>query len=268
MEFPVHHCITEVTMKDETFKHKLISVFQSEKVLDLGALKNFIGTTSRMTVFRKLKEVGYYSSYSHFGKFYTLQSIPHFNRNGLWSYGVVHFSQWGTLIETLAEIVRGSEAGYFASELEELLSVFVHNALGKLSVSGRLLREQLGSQYLYLSPIATQRQLTERKRWLTQGAATTIENGDSSKTEFGEQIQTFLSVLNEKQRRLYLGLESLKYGHGGDRRLSWTTGVNVKTIARGRVELLSGEIVHDRVRRRGAGRPPLKKTKSSRSLKS
>jgi hypothetical protein len=29
-------------------------------------------------------------------------------------------------------LVNRSEAGYFASELEQLLNVFVHNAIGKL----------------------------------------------------------------------------------------------------------------------------------------
>jgi len=39
-------------------------------------------------------------------------------------------------------------------------------------------------------------------------------------------------------------------------------GVNVKTVSRGRQELLSKEIDLDRIRRKGAGRPTLKKTKS------
>ena len=33
----------------------------------------------------------------------------------------------------------------------------------------------------------------------------------------------FFATLNERQRRLYAGLESLRWGHGGDRRLAeWT----------------------------------------------
>jgi len=37
---------------------------------------------------------------------------------------------------------------------------------------------------------------------------------------------------------LYAGLESLKAGHGGDRRLAELTGMDVHTVARGRRELL------------------------------
>jgi hypothetical protein len=67
------------------------------------------------------------------------------------------------------------------------------------------------------------------------------------------------SILNEQHRRLYLGMESLKLGHGGDVRISEITGVNVKTIARGRDELQAQEITVDRIRQVGAGRPPVKK---------
>ena len=77
-----------------------------------------------------------------------------------------------------------------------------------------------------------------------------------------EHLNTFLSILNEKQRRLYLGLESIRLGHGGDVHMAAVAGINVKTVSRGRKELLSKEIDLVRVRRKGAGRPPLKKTTS------
>jgi hypothetical protein len=43
----------------------------------------------------------------------------------------------------------------------------------------------------------------------------------------------FLSTLDEHQRRLYVGLESQKLGHGGDRHLAVITGLDVDTIAKG-----------------------------------
>jgi hypothetical protein len=249
-------------MKKESRKQNLVEAFQSAKVLDLGTIKGILSTTSRMTVFRQLKELGYYSSYSHSGKYYTLGSIPVFDKNGLWSYVGIHFSRRGSLMDTIPVLVNRSQAGYFASELEELLHVFVHNALGKLFVLGRLLREQIGDQYLYLSAVLAESQFLARKKMLTQGAEESISITNLTGTEMIEHLKTFLSVLNEKQRRLYLGLESIKLGHGGDVRMASVAGINVKTVSRGRKELLSKEIDRDRVRRKGAGRPPLKKTKS------
>lgn len=256
-------------MKTESEKQKLlVKSFQAEKVLDLSMLKKMIGTTSRMTVFRQLKALGYYSSYSHAGKYYTLCSIPRFDVNGLWSYAGIHFSRHGNLMETIPVLVKKSEAGYFALELEQLLQVFIHNAVGKLYAQGQLKREQIIDQYLYLSPTIAQSQLVSRKNMLTQQSSQSFVMKDANGKMIVEHLNTFLSVLNEKQRRLYLGLESIKLGRGGDVRMASVTGVNVKTVARGRKELLSKQIESDRIRCKGAGRPPLKKTKLKKCSKS
>ena len=249
-------------MKTETREQKLIQIFQSEKVLGLEMVKKIIGTTSRMTVFRQLKALGYYSSYSHAGRYYTLCSIPVFDRDGLWSHGGIHFSKHRTLMETIPILVNRSEAGYFASELEQLLNVFVHNAIGRLFKLGRLLREQIGNQYLYLSAVLAESQFATRKSILTQATAQSDALTDLDRQEIIEYFETFLSLLNEKQRRLYLGLESIRVGHGGDVRIASLAGVNVKTVSRGRHELLSKQIDLTRIRQKGAGRPALKKTKS------
>ena len=156
-------------------------------------------------------------------------------------------------METIPSLVKRAQAGYFAAELEELLHVFIHNAVGKLYKLGLLRREQIGGQYLYLSPILAQSQFLAREKILTQGSA---ELNPAS-----EHLMDFLSVLNEKQKRLYLGLESIRHGHGGDVHMAMLSGVNVKTVSRGRRELLSKAIDTGRIRREGAGRPPLKKTK-------
>src|ERR1019366_10271473 len=69
----------------------------------------------------------------------------------------------------------------------------------------------------------------------------------------------FYSLLDEQQRRLYAGLESLEWGHGGDQRRARLFGLDPDTIARGRLELLSGQVLQERVRRVGGGRPRVEK---------
>ena len=91
---------------------------------------------------------------------------------------------------------------------------------------------------------------------------------DHPAKEVHRLINLLLSRLDEDHRRCYVALESLKLGHGGDRQLARITGLNVETIRRGRRELtrsLDG-FPAERIRRRGAGRPPLKK-KTHPSLK-
>jgi hypothetical protein len=74
-------------------------------------------------------------------------------------------------------------------------------------------------------------------------------------------MNLLLSRLDEDHRRWYVALESLKLGHGGDRRLALMTGLHVETIRRGRGELAGSlaDFPAERVRRRGGGRPALKK---------
>jgi hypothetical protein len=69
----------------------------------------------------------------------------------------------------------------------------------------------------------------------------------------------FYSLLDEQQRRLFAGLESLAQGCGGDRRMAELLGLDVETVARGRKELLHGQVLRQRVRQAGAGRPGVEK---------
>ena len=66
----------------------------------------------------------------------------------------------------------------------------------------------------------------------------------------------FASLLDERQRRLYAGLESLKCGSATP--VSPGYSAYPGTVARGR-QLLAQDIERVRVRRPGGGRPPLEK---------
>jgi hypothetical protein len=72
-------------------------------------------------------------------------------------------------------------------------------------------------------------------------------------------------LLDEKQRRLYAGLESLKTGRGGDVRMAQLLGMDRGTVARGRQELLGQNVETQRVRRAGGGRPSVEKKRPKSS---
>jgi len=73
--------------------------------------------------------------------------------------------------------------------------------------------------------------------------------------EYHRQMNLLLSRLDEQQRRWYLAVESERIGHGADRVLFEVTGVDEKTIRRGRVELAgrAGPGVVDGTRLRVSG---------------
>ncbi len=109
-------------MRKERFPAKaLLSLFKRKKVSDLAEIKEALGTQSTMTAFRKLKQLCYFTSYSHRGKYYTIKDIAEFNNKGLWSFRSIRFSKYGTLMETSRGFVNISEIGYSALELDEEL---------------------------------------------------------------------------------------------------------------------------------------------------
>ena len=77
--------------------------------------------------------------------------------------------------------------------------------------------------------------------------------------EVKASILLFYSLLDEQQRRLYAGLESLKLGRGGDRQLAGFLDLDPHTVARGRQQLLAQDVQIDGARKAGAGRKPVEK---------
>jgi hypothetical protein len=80
------------------------------------------------------------------------------------------------------------------------------------------------------------------------------------------RMNLLLSRLNEPQRRWYVGTLSQQPGQPTDGELSQITGLDEKTIRRGRQELAAefAELAAERQRQAGGGRPCAeKKTRNS-----
>ena len=88
-----------------------------------------------------------------------------------------------------------------------------------------------------------------------------LSGADHPDRQFHEQMNLLCSRLNEQQRRWFAALESKRVGHGGDTLLALIVGLHVDTIRRGREELEANLVDRptDRIRKPGAGRPPVKK---------
>jgi hypothetical protein len=81
-----------------------------------------------------------------------------------------------------------------------------------------------------------------------------------------QRINLFLSRLTEPQRRWYVGMLSQEDDSPSDAELARITGLDRKTIRRGRREVIAGlaDLPHDRQRQPGGGRVTAeKKTRSS-----
>jgi len=247
-------------MRPAVFSANLLRRFlRRNRIATLPQLKQRLGTEADITVFRKLKELSYRTSYSHRGSFYTLDEIASFDERGLWSFDSVWFSRHGTLVATAEVCVTQGPAGYFASELEDILHVPVKEPLLLLVEQGRLARQTVSGLYLYCasSPPTRRQQLRARQALLEEAATSPGIAPGGVSDELRAAIVLFASLLDEQQRRLYAGLESLQLG--GDRQIADLLHLDPHTVAKGRRQLLDQDLEGGRVRAVGGGRKPAEK---------
>jgi hypothetical protein len=191
-----------------------------------------------------------------------LAEIADFDENGLWTFDSVGFSRHGTLLNTAEAFVDQAPAGYFAGELEALLQVPVKEPLLHLVRQDRISRLEVSQLYLYCASDKQQQrqQLLARQARLEQpGVSGSVAQREQVSDELRAAIILFWSSLDEQQRRLYAGLESLKLGRGGDHQIAEFLQLDPHTVAKGRRQLVAQDVAVDRVRKVGGGRKPVEK---------
>jgi hypothetical protein len=129
----------------------LVKLFRVPRVLSMDQLCEKM-KCSKQTVFRRLYEHGYYSSYNYAGRFFTIDEVSHYDSYGLWTCKGARFSNHGTLKQTVAHFVKTSKQGMIHEELSGLLAVRTQNTLLTLFEEGIIHREKIGPAFVYLSP--------------------------------------------------------------------------------------------------------------------
>ncbi len=253
----------------QDIKKQLIKELLSQtRIATLGEIKTHTQIKVTMTIMRKLKELSYLSSYSHRGKYYTLESTPKFSEHGLWRHKSICFSKYGTLKSTCLHFIIKSQAGYSVSELDKLLQVSVRLAVLNLYKEKKLSREHFGGEHVYFS---VDKQIRKQQSIIRESQYTNkiFTVGKLSTQVITDELKAatilFYSVLDEKQRRLYAGLESIKIGFGGDKLIGQLLNINQETVSKGRQELATGDFEKRNVRKAGAGRPGIKKNAGDNS---
>lgn len=259
-------------MRPKTFDASTLERFlQRQRIATMVDLKAAVQSTSDATIFRMLNAVSYHSSYSHRGRYYALKKVVDFDELGLWSYKSVFFSKAGTLVATAEAFVEASVAGYYADELEAVLYVNVKDVLPSLAQKGRIAREKISGRYLYCASKAAlkKRQIAARTRQLSD---TDVHRSRVDTHVVPEEVKAaiilFFAMLDEQQRRMFAGLESMKWGYGGDAKIAELLQIGVKTVARGRQQLLNEEFELQRTRKPGGGRKRVEKKRRTSSARS
>lgn len=154
-------------LSPEESEKALYKLFRKRYVADLDQLFHVLETNSRMSVFRRLKLIGYLTSFTDAGRYYTLENIPSFDSWGLWFYQRIGFSKSGTLKAAVVDIVRSSSSGMTPKELLHLLKIRIpntlRNALHGLVQSKHIGRHRLEGLCLYTHPAKEDIQIEARR---------------------------------------------------------------------------------------------------------
>jgi len=151
---------------------RLVLLFEEKKCWTIQELTHSLDYAT-ISVRRFLKGVGYYSSFTHNSMWYTLHSIPSFNRRGLWFYRGIGFSKHGSLNRTISSFVAKSPRGLTARELLDILPIPCHPVLNQMYKKGRLARSNTPKGFVYLSTDDR-----ERRRQLRRLQAESVPTGE------------------------------------------------------------------------------------------
>lgn len=174
--------------KQTTGADQLKELFEQKACWTMDDLCRSLGYAA-ISIRRFLKLMGYHSSFTHNSKFYTLSSIPTFNKTGLWFCDQVGFSKHGNLKQTIIHFINHSSQGLSAKELEEKLCTPCHAVLNHLYKSNRIDRYKIVREFIYLSTDSA------KNRQQLAGLQQRLEQ--SRKPEKGLSAQAAVYVLAE-----------------------------------------------------------------------
>ncbi len=155
-----------------TLDQQVIDAFIIEKVFTAVKLSEML-QCSIITVHRRLKEWGAYTSYNKNGRYYTLQSIPTFNKRGIWQYQDIYFSRYGTMKNTVITLVKKSRKGLNHNELQEIIGLNPKCFLSRFKELTGVKKELYKNCIIYFSSDPGEYEAQRRKRFPPEPA--TIE---------------------------------------------------------------------------------------------
>jgi len=147
-----------------------LRTFSLRRVLTITELAKIL-ICSIITVRRRLKEWLAYTSYNKNGRYYTLPSIPKFNKKGIWTYKDIFFSRYGTLKNTVIALATKSKKGLTHSELEEIIGMNPKCFMARFKEIPGVRKEKYKNQIVYFSADADTYKSQNEKRFPPESSA-------------------------------------------------------------------------------------------------
>jgi len=133
----------------KTIKSVRISL-KRKKVFDFPMLL-FLLNCSVRSGRSKLKQWHAHTSYNRNGQYYALPEVPQFDKNGLWWHRGAYFSKYGTLKNTVVNLVSASPAGLTGEQIGKLVGLTPRSFLFNCRNAPGIMREKHQEVYVYFS---------------------------------------------------------------------------------------------------------------------
>jgi len=125
-------------------------VFQINKVATISELAEHLNC-SDVTARRRLFDIGYFSSYTHNSRYYTINSVAKFDQHGIWCYNNICFSKLGTLKRTITHLIDNSPYGMTVSQISNIIKIKCYAPLNLFYKHELFNRIKHDKRFIYLS---------------------------------------------------------------------------------------------------------------------
>ncbi len=132
-------------LQKTSFKH-----LKRKKVFTLEHLVSYL-ECSIPTARLRLKKWKTYTSYNQNGRYYSLQTVPRFDENGLWRYEDIFFSKNGNLKTTIVYLIEKSLSGLTGKEIGDLVGLPPRSFLHHFRNIAGIHREKVEGLFIYFS---------------------------------------------------------------------------------------------------------------------
>lgn len=131
---------------------KMQKLLLKNTVMSVKQLRHEFRGRSRSSLFRDLQKLDEISSFTHTGQYHALKRSAAFDESGLWFFQDIGFSQYGTLKNTLVQMISDAQAGVTHKEMKTRFRIEVQKPLTDLVNTSAVTRQLLPNRlYVYLS---------------------------------------------------------------------------------------------------------------------
>jgi hypothetical protein len=175
-----------------TVTNELRELFKKNIVMDIDDLQKQT-SSSRITVLRHLKEIGYITSYNKNAKYYTLLEVANFNETGIFNHKGILFFRNGGIRDLVIKEIESSEKGFTAEELNTKIGTRVSVQLHQFVRKNLIIRRKYSSFYVYYSidESIQKKQVNNREKELQKIST----NEESELTDEKKTIRILLEII-------------------------------------------------------------------------